>query len=283
MAIRIVTDSVSNLSPAVAQADDITVVPLYVNIGREGYRDGLDVTADRFYARLEELPRLPITSQPSVADFRRIYQRLLDQGHQVVSIHVSARLSGTLNSAKQARVMLGEAAPIEIVDSRLAGDALALLALSGTRWTRALTDYREVAQRVRQAIESIHGFVVVDTLKYLEKGGRIGKAQSFLGGMLQFKPILGVRDGEIHPLERPRTRRRAHRRIVEIVRDLAPLDQIQVSYSTGQDYALALCDDLADLVEPERLIVSRFGPVLGTHLGPNTVGVAVTQRSGTGE
>ena len=136
---------------------------------------------------------------------------------------------------------------------------------------------------MRQAIESIHGFVVVDTLKYLEKGGRIGKAQAFLGGMLQFKPILGVRDGEIHPLERPRTRRRAHRRTVEIARELAPLHQIQVSYSTGRDYALSICDELADLVEPERLSVSRFGPVLGTHLGPNTIGVAVVQRSADGE
>ena len=118
MAIRIVTDSVSNLSPAVAQADDITVVPLYVNIGRESYRDGLDITAEPLLCPAwQSCHASPSTSQPSVADFRRVYQRLLDQGHQVVSIHVSARLSGTLNSAKQAKVMLGEAAPIEIVDS----------------------------------------------------------------------------------------------------------------------------------------------------------------------
>ena len=95
--------------------------------------------------------------------------------------------------------------------------------------------------------------------------------------MLQFKPIIGIRDGETHPVDRPRTRRRAQRRIVEIVRELAPIHQLHLSYSTGPNNALTVCDELANLVKPERLIESRFGPVLGTHLGPNTVGVAATQ------
>ncbi len=119
--------------------------------------------------------------------------------------------------------------------------------------------------------------VTVDTLKYLAMGGRIGKVQALLGWVLQFKPIVGIRDGETHPVDRPRTRRRAQARIVELVRDLAPIHQLHVSYCTGRDNALAIRDELADLVESERLIESRFGPVLGTHLGPNTIGVAVTR------
>ena len=120
---------------------------------------------------------------------------------------------------------------------------------------------------------------MVDTLKYLAMGGRIGRAQAFLGGVLQFKLIVGIRDGETHPADRPRTRRRAQARIVEVVRKLAPIHQLHLSYSTGRDYALAVRDELAGLVQPEHLIESRFGPVLGTHLGPNTVGVAETQGS----
>ena len=279
MAIRIVTDSVSDLPPAAADANCITVVPLYVAIGSETYRDGVDIDADRFYSLLEGLPRLPTTSQPSVADFQGVYQELLDQGHQIVSIHVSAKLSGTLNSATQARASLGDGSQIEIVDSQLAGGAQALLALSAARWAREMSDCREVARRVERSIGRNHGFVVVDTLKYLAMGGRIGKAQAFLGGVLQFKPILSIRNGEAHPVERPRTRRRAKTRIIEIVRGLAPIRQLHVSYSTGRDYALAIREELADLVEPEHIVESRFGPVLGTHLGPNTIGVSVTQGS----
>ncbi len=252
-------------------------MPLSVAIGGETYRDGVDITAARFYSLLEELPSLPTTSQPSVADFQEVYRRLLDQGHQVVSIHVSAKLSGTLNSAAQARESLGAASGIEIVDSQLAGGAQALLSISAARWAREMSDHSEVARRVERSIGQNHGFVVVDTLKYLAKGGRIGKAQAFLGGALQLKPILSIRDGEAHPVDRPRTRRRAMARIIQIVRELAPIHRMHVSYSTGRDHALAILDGLADLVEPEHIVESRFGPVLGTHLGPNTIGVAVTQ------
>ena len=280
MAIRIVTDSCSDLPVEAALANGITVVPLYVIIDDETYRDGVDMTADGFYSRLAELSSLPTTSQPSVADFQEVYRRLLGEGHQIVSIHVSSKLSGTLNSAAQARESLGHAAQqIDVVDSRLAGGAQALLALSAARWAGEMADHREVARRVERSIERNHGFVLVDTLKYLAMGGRIGKAQAFVGGVLQFKPIVGVRDGEINPVDRPRTRKRAMRRIVELVRELAPISQIHLSYSTGRDDALAVRDELADLVKPERLIESRFGPVLGTHLGPNTIGVAATQGS----
>ena len=132
----------------------------------------MDITADGFYSRLVELPSLPTTSQPSVADFQEVYRRLLGEGHQIVSIHVSSKLSGTLNSAAQARESLGDAAQqIEVVDSRLAGGAQALLALSAARWAGEMADHREVARRVEQSIGRNHGFVLVDTLKYLAMGG----------------------------------------------------------------------------------------------------------------
>lgn len=280
MAIRIVTDSVSDLPAALASANDITVIPCYVIIGSETYKDGVEITPDRFYSRLGSLSRLPTTSQPTIADFQEVYQRLLDQGHQIVSIHVSSKLSGTMNSASQAKAAIGDSAPIEIVDSQLASAAMALVVLTGAQLARELTDYQEVARRVRQSVVRNHGFVLVDTLEYLVKGGRIGKAQAFVGGMLKVKPILTVRDGEVHPVERPRSMERAKNRIIEIARDLAPVRQINVSYSTDRVQALALRAELAELVDPEHLIESRFGPVLGTYVGPNALGVAVTQGEG---
>ena len=279
MAIRIVTDSVADLAPALASANDITVIPCYVIIGSETYRDGVEITADRFYSRLEGLPRLPSTSQPTIADFQEVYRRLLDQGHQIVSIHVSSKLSGTVNSATQAKAAVGDSSPIEIVDTQLASAPMALAVLTGSQLARELADYREVARRVRQSLVRNHGYVLVDTLEYLQKGGRIGKAQAFVGGMLKVKPILTIRDGEVHPVERPRSLERAKNRIIEIARELAPVRQVNVSYSTDRVQALALRAELAELVDPEHLIESRFGPVLGTYLGPNALGVAVTQGS----
>ena len=277
MAIRIVTDSVSDLPQEFARANGITVVPLYVTVGGDTYRDGVEMGADRFYSLLPELPSLPTTSQPSVADFESVYRPLLDEGHRIVSIHVSAKLSGTLNSAAQAVESLDAASRIEIVDSQLAGGAQALLALDAARWAGETSALAEVARRTRRSIASNHGYVLVDTLEYLRKGGRIGKAQAFLGGMLNFKPIVCIRDGEAHPVERPRSYARASARIIEIVHALAPVSRLHVSYATGPDRAEAICAALSDLVDPERVVLSRFGPVLGTHLGPKTVGVAVTR------
>ena len=280
MAIRIVTDSVADLPTALASANDITVIPCYVIIGSETYKDGVEITPDRFYSRLKGLSRLPTTSQPTIADFQEVYQRLLDQGHQIVSIHVSSKLSGTVNSATQAKGAIGDSSPIEIVDSQMASGPMGLIVLDAAQMAREMSDYREVARRVRQTLVRNHGFVLVDTLEYLKKGGRIGKAQAFVGGMLKVKPILTIRDGEVHPVERPRSLDRAKNRIIEIARDLAPVRQVNVSYSTDRVQALALRAELAELVDPEHLIESRFGPVLGTYLGPNALGVAVTQGSG---
>ena len=277
MSVRIVTDSCSDLPPDVAQANDVVVVPLYVNAGGETYRDGVDLGADRFYELLQALPDLPTTSQPSAADFAEVYDRLLEEGHDVVSVNVSSLLSGTHNSATQAREMAKDPSRITVVDSYLAGGALGLLALEVAKLAQQSDDHREVASEAEKRVERQTGYVMVDTLKYLAKGGRIGKAQAFMGGALQLKPILGVRDGAVHPVERARTKRKAVDRLRSLIRDLAPVSRLHVSYTTGPEDAHALRDTLADLVDPENVVESRFGPVLGTHLGPGAIGVAVTQ------
>ncbi|MDE2861676.1 MAG: DegV family protein [Chloroflexota bacterium] len=278
MSVRIVTDSCSDLPPDTALACDIAVVPLYVNAGTETYRDGVDISADRFYELLQTLPDLPTTSQPSAADFAEVYERLLDEGHEVVSVHISSSLSGTCNSANQARDMSKDPSRIAVVDSLLAGGALGLLALEAASLAEGSDDHREVANQVEERVERQTGYVMVDTLKYLAKGGRIGKAQAFMGGALQLKPILSVRDGAIHPVERARTRRKAVGRIESLARSLAPISRLHVSYTTDPDDARALRGALADLVAPENIVESRFGPVIGTHLGPGAIGVAVTRE-----
>ena len=279
MSVRIVTDSTSDLPPDLASRWNITVVPCYVIIGDQSYRDGVDLSADEFYARLISGTQLPTTTQPTAADFQAVYQDLLNQGHQVVSIHISSKLSGTLNSAHQARAALGEegAGSIEIVDSQLASVPLALLSISAAENAEGSASLQAIAEEAHLKIPDISCFFVPDTLEYLRRGGRIGKASAFLGSVLNVKPILSLRDGEVHPLERTRNLPRAIRRIVELAQEKAPVSQLAVIYSNQREQAEAMRNDLSGLLDSEKIFVARFGPTLGTYLGPGAIGVALAR------
>ncbi len=161
------TDSCSDLDPVTASVSKITVVPLYVNASGVTYRDGVDIGHDRFYQLLDELPGPPTTSQPSPADFERVYRRLLDRGYQVVSIHVSSRLRGTYDSACQARRMLDDPLQVEVVDSQLAGGAQALLTVQAARLAERVDDHLGVARRLPSLIGRQNGYFMLDTLKCL--------------------------------------------------------------------------------------------------------------------
>jgi DegV family protein with EDD domain len=281
MAIRIVTDSSADLPPELARRSDITVVPCYVMLGDRSHRDGLDITPDEFYRHLVSSPRLPTTAQPSVADFQAVYGDLLGQGHQVLSIHISQKLSGTLNSAERARALLGNAGAgrVEIVDSRLASISLGLVALAAAQAAQsaqAAGSLQGLASRVRQDLPLTHGLFMLDTLEYLQKGGRIGKAQAFLGSVLGVKPILRLQDGEVHPVERLRNRERAVGRLIAMARELAPARRLAVVHSTSPDQAAALRHRLADLLPFDEIVSTRFGPALGTYVGPGALGIGLT-------
>lgn len=287
MAIRVVTDSSADLPPELARRFDITVVPCYVMLGDKSHRDGLDITPDEFYQYLVSSPRLPTTAQPSVGDFQAVYADLLGQGHQVLSIHISNKLSGTLNSAERAGVLLGNdgAGRVEIVDSRLASISLGLVALAAAQSAQTADSLQGLASRVRQDLPLTHGLFMVDTLEYLQKGGRIGKAQAFLGSVLSVKPILRLQDGEAHPVGRLRNRERALGRLVEMARELAPARRLAVIHSTAPEEAAGLRHQLADLLPFDEIVSARFGPALGTYLGPGALGIGLTcaeERAGDG-
>jgi DegV family protein with EDD domain len=281
MTIRIVTDSSADLPVDLVQKHQITVVPCYVVVDDQTFKDGVDIQADEFYRRLQSEGRTPTTAQPTVADFQAVYRDLLSQGDQVISIHLSAKLSGTLNSAEQAKASLQEGengAPVEIIDSRLASIALGLAVLEAVDLAAEGGDYLEVAAKVRQGLASQHGLFALDTLEYLQRGGRIGKAQAFLGSVLKVKPILRLQDGEAHPVERPRNRERAMRRLVELAQDLAPVRRVAVIYSTDPERMAALKQNLTGLLPADQIIETRFGSSLGTYIGPDALGVAVSQE-----
>ncbi len=279
MAVRIVTDSTSDLPPNVAKELGVVVIPANVIFGDESFRDGIDLTHDGFYQRLVDGDTLPTTSQPSVGTFHAAYQEILDQGDEIVSIHVSGKLSGTVNSAAQAKAGLGDNAPIEVVDSQGASVMLALVAAAAAERVGSAASASELAEQVRRDLPRTTAVFSLDTLEYLQKGGRIGKAQAFVGSLLSVKPILTIRDGEVLPLERPRNHRRAMARLEEMAREMGPVERMAVVYSTDQQWAEDLRGNLADLAPEDKTITARFGPALGTYVGPRAVGVALTTAS----
>jgi DegV family protein with EDD domain len=259
------------------QQHGITVLPCYVLVDDQTFKDGVEIKPDDFYRLLQAEGRFPTTAQPTVADFQEVYRDLAGQGDQVLSIHVSGKLSGTLNSAEQAKASL-DGEEIEIVDSQLASIPLGLAVLAAATTASEGGSLQEVAEKVRQGLSLHHGLFALDTLEYLHKGGRIGKARAFMGSVLHVKPILRLQDGEAHPVERPRNRERAMRRLVELASELAPVRRLAVIHSTDPDRMATLKQDLTGLLPADQIIEARFGSTLGTYIGPDALGVAVTQE-----
>jgi DegV family protein with EDD domain len=199
MTIRIVTDSTADLPQAFAEELGITVVPLYVQFGQNTYRDRIDISEEEFYQRLLNDPVHPSTSQPSPQDFADVYNKLSKQADGIVSIHISNKLSGTYNSALQGKELAATACPIEVIDSEMVSMGLGLLAAEAANVASSGKGLQELVEEVKRLIPSTHVWALFDTLKYLAMGGRIGKAKEMMGSVLNIKPILVVKDGEMAP------------------------------------------------------------------------------------
>lgn len=279
MTVRIVTDSTADLPPALARELNITVVPLIVRFGEETYRDGVDLTTEAFYQRLAESATFPSTSQPSVGDFLSVYERLARDTDQVLSVHISSKLSGTVNSALQASKELEGRCRIEVMDSAQASMTLGMVATAAAREAAGGSPLETVRTVAEEACARMRLYCLLDTLEYLKMGGRIGRVQAFLGSLLSIKPIISVQDGLVVPMDRPRTRARGLDRLVELAQELAPLSEAWVCFSTTPDEAQELAQRVSPLVSTGKVGLTQLGPVLGSHLGPGALGLT-TMREG---
>ena len=279
MTVKVITDSTADLPPALAEELGITVVPLNVHFGTEVYRDGVEITADEFYQRLVTESRLPTTSQPTPGDFLSAYDEMGQTTDEIISVHISAKLSGTMNSATQALEEYAGSSRIEIVDSMQGSMGLGVVAIAAAEAASRGGGLDDVVAETRAAIPKVGFMGLVDTLEYLEKGGRIGKAQAFVGSLLRIKPLLTIRDGEAHPLERARTRAKGVDRMCELVQEQMPLKDLAVVYTTTLDEARALAQRLQSFLPQGEVILSQVGPVVGTYLGPGVLGVALRKQS----
>jgi len=273
MKVKVVTDSTSDVPPAVAAELGITVVPAQIQYGNEVFRDGVDLTTEEFYRRLRTGGTLPKTSPASVGTFREIYQSLSQQAGSIISIHVAANLSATYDAAKMASADLGF--PVLLIDSRTASMACGLLAIIAAKAARAGASLAEVEALVREAIPRTVTFGVFGTLEYLARGGRIGRAQAFVGNMLKIHPILAIKAGEVVPIERVRTRPKAVERMCELVEELGVLREMAVMGTTDQQEAENLARRLASNFPLERMYRASLGPSMGSQVGPDALGVAL--------
>ena len=274
MAVRIVTDSTSDFPKEAAEALGVTVVAQNVHFGTDTYKDNVTITPEDFYSMLGRGGELPKTSQASPGDFKEVYDELGADADGIVSIHVSAKISGTFNSALQAADMTD--CPVAVVDSAQASMGLGLVVAAAAEAANRGAGHDEVAATAQDAAARARCFCLFETLEYLEKGGRVGKAQAMIGSVLKIKPMIIIQDGEVAPLSKARTFPKALGKMKQTAREFGPVESLAIMHSTTPDAAQAVADDLRDLL-PEGIepYVAQFGPALGVYTGPGAIGIAL--------
>jgi len=278
MTLKIVTDSTADLPPRLAGDLGVTVVPVYVRFGDQVYRDRVDISEDEFYQRLLHDPIHPSTTQPTPQDFADVYQKLSQEAEGIISIHLSSKLSGTYNSALQGKELVDTKCPIEVIDSQVLTMSLGLLVIAATTIAKSGKNIQQVVEEIKQTIPSIHLLALLDTLKYLALGGRIGKVQALLGSVLSVKPMLTIKDGELVPAGRVRSRTRGINRLVDFVKNAVDIQDMAIVYNTTPDEAQTLVGRMGSIFPKERIRLARLGPALGVHAGPGVLLVALRRR-----
>ena len=270
--VAIVTDSTADLPPELTMARAITVVPLTLNFDGQSLLDGVDIRPGEFYRRLHSITTHPTTSQPSPGRFAEVYRSLLAHHDAVVSIHISQKLSGTYESARQAAGMT-DPQRVRVIDSELVSMSLGLITLAAASLAAGGATAETIVAKVIDMRASVQTYFSVATLEFLRRGGRIGRASALLGSVLQVKPVLCIRDGLVTPLERVRTFERALTRVVELTREV---DRghgvcVIVGHADAEADAERIGRELDSIAET--LMIQPLGPVVGAHAGPGVVGV----------
>jgi DegV family protein with EDD domain len=270
---RVVTDSTADLPPAWREKYDIEVVPLRVLFGNESFRDGVDLTNDEFFRKLESSNQLPTTSAPSPGDFASVYEKLSHECDGVVSIHLGSNLSATCESARLGAQSV-DGFPVRVVDSQSATMTIAFLC----REAAEALDLDAAVAACRERAPKLGILALLDTMRYIQMGGRINRIQYLLGSMLDVKPLLKLDEGEIKPLDRTRTRAKAIPAMVERLKEEGPLEHLAVMHGSAPEDAerlRAMLQAEHPEMEPE---VGQIGAVLGTHTGPRALGLVYIKK-----
>jgi DegV family protein with EDD domain len=271
MTIRIVTDSTADLPTEYVERFNLTVVPLTVLFGDEELLDGIDITSEQFFRRMAREAAPPTTAQPSAGLFRQTYQRLIDQGAtEILSIHISERISGTLESARQGAA--GLSVPIRHVDSQQVSVGLAVGVIEAARAVEAGASFDLAREVAEDTFRRTKFFFTVDNLEHLRRGGRLTRGQEILGSLLKVKPVITFEHGEPVPVGRIRTKQKALESIVTRTAEMRPLSYTVAAHTTTPAELEYVANRLRGVAKDATQITSRLGPVLGVHGGPGVVG-----------
>lgn len=275
--IGFVTDSTTNIPKELLGGTEVLVAPAVVIWSGEELRDGVDIQPSAFYERLEIDEEIPTTSQPTPGSLKEIYEKLVAAGKKdILSYHVSTKLSGTVNSAEQAKAMVPDA-NVVIVDGLSASMGTGWPLLEGIKAAKAGKSLKEVTEIVNKAREKAGLFIMVDTLKFLHRGGRIGGASRFLGTALNLKPILEIQEGALEAIERVRTKKKAKARLIELVQErVGARTPVRIAslHANALGEAEQLLEDAKAAINPIDAVITEVSPAVGTHTGPGTLGLA---------
>lgn len=278
MAVRIVTDSTSDITADLASELGITVIPLTVFFGRSSFLDRVEMSTDEFYRRLAQESLFPTTTQPTPAAFSEAYSEILEAGDDIVAIVISSKLSGTFQSASSAVGIAGDESRIRVIDSLNTAMGLGLLVIAAAKLARTGVDLDHVASFVDERLAKSHVIMLFDSLKYLARGGRIGRAQGLLGSVLSIKPILTVKDGVVHPLTRLRSIAAGREYLYNFAHSFSRIEGLAVEDATTPEIADSLARRLGDDYPDNYIYRSTVSPVLGTYMGPNVLSVSVLEE-----
>lgn len=274
--IAVVTDSTADLTPAMSEELGVTVIPLAVNFGTKHYLDGIDIKSEEFYSMLTKADTLPTTSQPSPADFKHIYEKLLEDHDSVLSIHLSSGLSGTLESAAAAKELVK--GDVHLFDSKSISLGIGAVVAEAVELVRKQLPIKEVVSRLEEAREKVHVLFTLDTLEYLHKGGRIGKVQAVMGALLNIKPIIQVVDGIYVPAGKARRTEQALKEIVSLFQSLTAgktVKRMSVAHGAAMQTADRLATMMKETFKLDIGVFTQVGPVIGVHTGPGTIGACI--------
>jgi len=277
MKIKIITDSTSDIPPELASALGITVVPVYVRFGDVVYRDGEELTSDEFFRKLTSLSVHPATSQPTPEDFTKVYSKYCNDVDGIVSIHISAKISGTYNSALLATKTMDTPCPIEVIDSKFNSAGLALVVMAAARLINEGASLQLIIAELHNVIGQVHMFGMFNTMKYLARSGRISKAVAAAANILDVKPLLTFSDGEIVRAGLVRTMAKGIDRIYDFVRKKVPIQELMIVHSAVPDQANELKQRIAEFIPEDRISIEKLGAALGVHGGPGVLVMALRQ------
>jgi DegV family protein with EDD domain len=275
--VKIVTDSAAHFEPDDLKGLDVEIVPIGVRFGDELYRDGIDLTTEEFFRRLERSSVPPVTTSPPVETFQEVYSRLSKTTDQILSLHVSSRLSQTYNHATLAAESLLGRCQISVVDSLSTSLSLSILVVEAAKLAAAGTSLDEIVRVIRGMIPHLYIVFFVETMDYLERNGRIGKAQAILGSMLSIKPFLFIEDGEVIPLEKVRTRAKALDKLFEFAAEFSNIRRMAIIQRSPRpnEETNALTERLLQTFPGMTVPIIQYGPVLACHVGPDAMGIVV--------